>query len=312
MQISSYRRVLQNASTDEAIENSVAYLTEQMKRIVLPSEKVLICFPHRENVEFGTMVGKAIEACGGEPIFWDEDLRWKTLLMLAFRSRATIIVAPPMIVLGLSKISKHKGIPLSIRKTVLSGYTCQDWMVDGIVAGLDCTIDGCFSPGAGAIVAGFSCQGGRGIHIRSQEYGVEIVSQDGESVSNGTQGEIVFFAQSEPDAKLHLNSVACLQTAPCRCGSCEPKLTDIDFSSLFFMPADKIGESLLQWSSILDCRVEMTEYGLELEVVVFPGEKLPKLPSCAKLIVRPWNPEKDIPISLSDTWFKPNFSEQMH
>ena len=42
-------------------------------------------------------------------------------------------------------------------------------------------------------------------------------------------------------------------------------------------------------------------YGLELEIVKFPGEKLPKLPDCAKLILRSWNPELDEPFhDLSD------------
>jgi len=59
----------------------------------------------------------------------------------------------------------------------------------------------------------------------------------------------------------------------------------------------ELGESLHYWSSILDCRMEKTEYGLELELVVFPGEKLPKLPTTAKLVVRPFNPETDEPFA---------------
>ena len=54
-------------------------------------------------------------------------------------------------------------------------------------------------------------------------------------------------------------------------------------------------ESCHYWGSILDCKIANTGHGLELEVVVFPGEKLPKFPSCAKLLVRAWSPEKDEP-----------------
>jgi len=35
-----------------------------------------------------------------------------------------------------------------------------------------------------------------------------------------------------------------------------------------------------------------------LALICFPGEKLPKFPSCAKLQVRPWNPERDCPLPL--------------
>ena len=54
-------------------------------------------------------------------------------------------------------------------------------------------------------------------------------------------------------------------------------------------------ENLLSWNSVLDFRVTRTEYGLCLETVVFPGKNLPHLPSCARLLVRNWNGEKDSP-----------------
>ena len=60
----------------------------------------------------------------------------------------------------------------------------------------------------------------------------------------------------------------------------------------------RLSGHLLRWSSILDCRVTRSDYGLELEIVTFPGEKLPKLPSCAKQVVRPWDPETEIPFSI--------------
>ena len=55
-------------------------------------------------------------------------------------------------------------------------------------------------------------------------------------------------------------------------------------------------QELHSWTSILDCKVNKGSYGLELELVVFPGEKLPKLPTCAKLVIRPWDPDTDIPL----------------
>ena len=55
---------------------------------------------------------------------------------------------------------------------------------------------------------------------------------------------------------------------------------------------------LLSWSSVLDYHSEQTESGMALELVVFPGESLPKVPSAAKLKVRPWNPEEDIPFCM--------------
>ena len=59
---------------------------------------------------------------------------------------------------------------------------------------------------------------------------------------------------------------------------------------------DWLAHNLLSWTSVLDCHVKKGDFGLEIEVVCFQGEKLPKLPSAAKLVVRPWNPQTDEPL----------------
>ena len=61
---------------------------------------------------------------------------------------------------------------------------------------------------------------------------------------------------------------------------------------------DALEDQLLFWSSILDFCVGVTQSGTSLEVIVFPGEKIPELPSCARLTLRQWNPASDVPFSL--------------
>ncbi len=75
---------------------------------------------------------------------------------------------------------------------------------------------------------------------------------------------------------------------------------------------EQLRAELYGWSSILDCCVYRGSYGLELELVVFPGEKLPALPSCARRVVRPWNPEKDIPFVMDENRKNPVFSFDSH
>ena len=59
---------------------------------------------------------------------------------------------------------------------------------------------------------------------------------------------------------------------------------------------DALAHHLMSWTSILDCHVKKGEFGLEIEIVCFQGEKLPKLPTAAKLIVRHWDPASDTPL----------------
>jgi len=73
-----------------------------------------------------------------------------------------------------------------------------------------------------------------------------------------------------------------------------------------------LGQHLHSWTSVLDCRMRRGEYGLELEIVVFPGEKLPKLPSSAKLVVRPWDPKHDTPFFYAPTVKNSDFMWENH
>ena len=59
-----------------------------------------------------------------------------------------------------------------------------------------------------------------------------------------------------------------------------------------------VSREIMEWTSVLDCHLERSTAGLEIEIVVFPGEMLPKLPSCAKLCVRAWDPDRDQPMTV--------------
>lgn len=60
--------------------------------------------------------------------------------------------------------------------------------------------------------------------------------------------------------------------------------------------AEELVEGVYSWNSVLDCRIHRGEYGLELELVVVPGLKLPKLPACGKMTIRSWDPDRDQPM----------------
>ena len=72
---------------------------------------------------------------------------------------------------------------------------------------------------------------------------------------------------------------------------------------------ERLERELRRWSSVLDYRLENTESGLFLEMVTFPGEKLPKLPTLAGRVLRQWNPEKDCPFQFQSM---PVFFEETH
>lgn len=289
----AYSRLAHMASQPEAMEKSVCYIESHISTFLKKRDRVLICFVNTPG-NFGSIIEKAVLRCGAIPVI-PADLRWKTLLRDAFSNRCSVIVGTPLLVLGLSKLAKRMQTPLYARNVILAGYPSSKWMIEGIRKGLDCSIWGCYDPGAGIVVSGFSCDDSGAIHLRSEAYGVDLVDEKGETVPEGESGEVVLYPVDMPELRFHTGDYARLNTAACSCGCISPRLYDLDTARFVDPVLSELGEQLQQWTSVLDCRLFKTEFGLELEIVTFPGEKLPKLPSCARLVIRNWNPESDVP-----------------
>lgn len=299
MESSDFLMIERLAREPEAVQATIGYLADKLC-FLKKGEAVLICFrDHREN-GIGYLMEQAVIRRGGVPVRWGEDRRWKNLLRLAFTARATTVIGPPLIILGLCKLARHHATPLYIRNVVTAGYPCLDWMTEGIKRWLDCERWGCFGLGTGAVVSGFSCGRSLDIHLRSDVYGIEIVDDAGQPVPDGELGEMILYPKDRPEFRCALGEDARIDPSLCDCGSGEVRLLDLQPGRAADRNLERLRQLLQSWSSILDCYIRKGEYGLEMELVVFPGEKLPELPACAKLVVRPWCPDTDEPL-----WYQP-------
>lgn len=303
MERGAYWQIVEKSMEKQAQERSIAYLAEHLGKFLRKKERVLICFLEHKEGNLSWLMEQAALRIDAVPVIWGPDHRWKTLLQQAFFSGASAIIGPPLVLLGLTKLKKHNNTPLPVRRVVTAGYPCLDWMIDGIVKGLDCEAGGCFTLAESGAVAGFACGHSWGIHLRQDEYGVDIVDENGDSLPHGELGEIVLYPKSNPELRYHMGENARLETAPCRCGSAAPRLLDCQPGKSEDPDLAGLGQFLQSWTSILDCRLRKGESGLEIEIVCFPGEKLPKLPTAAKLVVRPWNPKNDEPF-----WYVPTLN----
>lgn len=299
----AFWQIVENSMQPQVQERSIAYLAEHLGHFLRKQERVLICFLEHKEGNLSWLMEQAVLRCEAVPVIWGPDHRWKTLLQQAFFSRASAVIGPPLIILGLSKLKKHNTTPLPIRKVVTAGYPCPDWMIDGIVNGLDCEVGGCFTLGESGVVAGFACGHSWGVHLRQKEYGVDIVDAQGNSVPTGELGEIVLYPQEHPDMRYRMGENARLITKTCKCGSNSPRLQDLCHGRSEDPDLAELGHYLQSWTSILDCRLSKGESGLEIEIICFPGEKLPKLPTAAKLVIHPWNPKYDEPF-----WYVPTMN----
>ncbi len=273
------------AKKPENYQRTVSYLKDKLSVFVRPQEKVMLCFTDFGEYSMAALMEQVLRELNTEPILWDSKGTWQGMLRQAFFSRATAVVGNPLLVLGLTKLSKATGVPLRIRNVVLSGAPGERWMVDGIRKGLDADIWGCYDPIPGLVVGGFSCSCNYGIHLRG----------DTMSVATDPGGRLLLRPLARPELCYASDQRATVVCTPCGCGDPNPILTDFHTIQEPDPSLDGLEERLLSWSSVLDYRAARTESGLELEVIAFPGERLPVLPGCAKRHVRPWMPKHDVP-----------------
>ena len=290
-----FRTIESMRSTQEMREKTICYLAEHLGKFLKPRECVMLAFREHKEGNISWLMEQAALRIDAIPVIWGPDHRWNTLLRQTYYSRASAVIGSPQVILGLMKLKRNNNTPLPIRRVITSGYPCPQWMIDGIVQGLDCEVGGCFCLGESGLVAGFACGHSWGVHLRHDLYGADIVDEQGNLLQPGQLGQIVLYPAEDPGLKLPLGDRGRLDITKCGCGSESVRLMDMEQGAPVDPDLYALGQYLLQWTSILDCKVRKGPSGLEIEVVCFAGEKLPKFPTAAKLVVRAWNPKHDEP-----------------
>lgn len=305
-----YQKLTALTSQPAVMAQSVAYIASHLKQFLKRRDKVLILFPD-QPATVGRLMKEAVLTCDAVPMFLEKDQRWMTILKTAFVNKCDAIIGSPLTILGLAKLAKHRRTPLFARNILVAGYPIKQWMVDGIERGLDCKAWGCYDPGMSTMIAGFTCKNCC-LHLRERGYRVRIADDADREVPEGTMGRVMLVSDCEPELLFDTGDLARLDTSSCGCGIHTPRLMDIDTNNGMDSTLSKLGESFHYWGSVLDCRLANTGYGLEVELTVFPGEKLPKLPNCAKLVVKAFNPESDEPYPHAYALKKRIFSVDSH
>ena len=301
MMTETVRRLNDLETTPEALARTRAYLCARVKNILRPNEKVLVCFPDGGPASLGGLIGDVLRECRCVPQFWGPDFRWKGLLRQAFVGSASAVFGPPLVVLGLMKMAKVTATPLNIYNAFLAGYPYVSWMTEGIKRGLDCRIWGCYWIGDGPVIAGFTCDKEAGMHIRSDIFEARISDSLGETMEDAQRGFLTL--RHKGGLTYDTQETAKIWHQPCSCGCDDPRIVETIFVGDNDPAKSALEERFLAWSSVLDFRVTRTECGTELELVVFPGGVLPKIESFARLTVRTWSPDTDVPFYMEKYTF---------
>ena len=304
MEERSYEKLYRIETTPAALDAAREFLAARLRTFLYKEEIVLICFPDEGPKSFGGLVGQAVRDSGGVPVFWGPDFRWIELLRQAFRSHAHTVIANPLVILGLMKVARATSTPLHICNVVLGGYPYARWMLDDVKKGLDCRIWGCYSIRSGPVIVGFTCGQEAGIHVREDRFTAEVRDEAGQPLPAPKRGRLVFTSTADAAVVYDTEETAILMHQPCSCGCDAPRIVETIYVGAENPTKNALDECFLGWSSVLDYRATRTESGIHLELVVFPEEPLPPIPSCARLTIRPWNPKKEVPFYMLDNFMK--------
>ena len=291
-------KLLELETTPEALEKSMAYLRARLESFVRPNAAVLVCFPDLGEKSVGGLMGRVVKSLGAKPIFWGPDHRWKTLLRMAFDTRAATVMGPPLVVFGLMKMATATGTPLKVRNAVIGGYPFTGWITEGIKRGLDCRIWGCYLIDDGPVVAGFTCDQEAGIHIRDELFEASIRDEAGNGMLDAQRGYLTLRYRPRPALVFDSEETAKIWHQPCSCGCDDPRIVNT-----VYVGGEDLGKMLLEdrfldWSSVLDYRVTRGENGDHLELIVFPGRVLPRIRTGVTVSARYWDPEHDVPFCM--------------
>lgn len=303
MDSTNFDKLYDLETTPEALEEASQYIARNLSPFLSVLEPVLICFPDEGPASIGSVFKRAVEICGAIAIVWGPDYRWQELLRIAFDSHANTLIAHPLVALGLVKLARATNTPLYIYDLVFGGYPYARWMIEGVKKGLDCRVWGCYAAKCSPIIAGFTCDREAGIHVRDEILDLHVLDEHGNRMFFPKRGSLRFVSKRDPSVVYDPEETAVVHYQPCSCGCDSPRIIETIHTGN--VPAHVLlEERFLDWSSILDFRATNTDSGLKLELVVFPDEALPELPSCAQLTIRDWNPEKDIPFFIQEHYMK--------
>ena len=83
MERPAYEIIAALAEAPEAVERSIRYVQQNMGRFLKKREKVLLCFPKKENAAC-RILEQAVLGCECIPVWLGDDQRWMSILKKAF------------------------------------------------------------------------------------------------------------------------------------------------------------------------------------------------------------------------------------
>ncbi len=235
-------------------ERTRTYFREGLTELVSPGDIVFSAFPEMDRDSLGGLLSDAVRELGADiRCISGRETYWK-MAELAVTAGCDVYVGPPVLLLSLLRIMGRRS---PFRRALVSSdvcpstvrTACEDMMGNRVFVHY-----GLRESGLGGAM---ECQAHEGMHIRENDLIFEVVDPRGQTLPDGSWGELVLTSigmEAMPLFRYRTGDRGRILSGQCRCGSTVKKLETT--GRLRQSIASRLDSAVFRCGAVIDARME--------------------------------------------------------
>lgn len=255
--------------TEEDCNNTIRLFEAGLGEFVFPGNKTLICMPYSGPFGLGELISAAIRNLGAEPIEAGIGKTFGELREILENEKPETFVGMPVVLLGLLRMY-GKG---SLERALVSGDACPEVVMTRIEEILGNRLWPHYGSREMGLGGAICCPAHDGMHLRENHVIAEIVDENGESVPDGTFGELVITTigmEAQPLIRYKTGDITRILPGRCACGSCVVRLDEVARIGAAG-EMRKLDNCMFGIGELVDYRVSWSGETAEVEALCLPG-----------------------------------------
>ena len=248
-------------------DRTCAYFKAGLTELVFPGDRVFSAFPDTDRNSLGGLLTSAVESIGAEILCITGRESYREMADLVADSECSVYVGPPVLLLSLLRLM---GDSASFRRALVSGDACPPEVRTACEEALGTRIFAHYGLRESGLGGAMECQAHEGMHIRENDLIFEVIGPEGDTLPDGTWGELVLTSvgmEAMPLFRYRTGDRGRILPGKCACGSSVKRLETSGRIRTF--PASQQDETVFRCQAVIDARMEDGE----ISVLVNGGER---------------------------------------
>lgn len=213
------KRIYFTASDQEL---TVDFFEQGMSTMVRPGERVLILLPGERRGSVGDLLQTALQRAGAKTILHGIVRNIAETLEIMVREKIDCLVGIPVQVLALARYTEFLGKSIRLKSVLLSTDHVPKAITQEIRRVWGCQVFEHYGMTEMGLGGGLDCDAHEGYHLREADLYFEIIDEEGQTVPDGQEGEVVFTTlsrQGMPLIRYRTGDISRFIPTACSCGT---------------------------------------------------------------------------------------------